>query len=95
MEVYFSPELIKPETQILNVINQNSKPVGYVSFLFNEKKLYIHGQVEESGVSEDFKDLVKPYIKGLMNLKPDCEVYSYLSAGGEKIEIEQSNNKNQ
>ncbi|MBM7644165.1 hypothetical protein JOD45_000356 [Scopulibacillus daqui] len=95
MEIYFSPELIKQEAQILNIIDQDSKPVGYMSFLFDDKKLYIHGHLEEKGVSEDFKDLVKPYIKGLINLKPDCEVYSYLSIGGEKLELESSDNQKQ
>lgn len=89
MDIYLSPELVKPESQVLNVVDQNGKAVGYVAFLFDEKKMYVYGQLEDEGVREDFKGLVTPYIKGMSKAKPELEVYSYLSVGGEKLKIEQ------
>lgn len=94
MQIYFSPEVIKPDSQVLNVVDQNQKAVGYVAFLFDEKKLYVYGLLEKEGVEEDFKDLVKPYIQGLSKLKEELEVYSYLSIGAKKIELEDEESEN-
>lgn len=94
MQIYFSPEVIKPDSQVLNVVDQNQKAVGYVAFLFDEKKLYVYGLLEKEGVEEDFKDLVKPYIQGLSKLKEELEVYSYLSIGAKKIELEDKESEN-
>lgn len=95
MQIYFSPQVLKQDSQVLNVVDQNQKAVGFVAFLFDEKKLYVYGVLEEEGVGEDFKDLVKPYIQGLSKTKENLEVYSYLSVGGKKVELEPSDeNKN-
>lgn len=85
--------MIKPECQILNIINQNQKAIGYVTFIFDEKKMYVHGQCEEEGVSEDFKDLIKPYIQGMSKAKADLDVYSYISIGGKKSDISKEEKK--
>ncbi len=87
MQIFLSPELITPEFQIINIINQNEKAIGYVTFLFDEKKMYVYGVCEEEGVSEDFKDLIKPYIQGMAKAKPELDVMSYISIGGKKLEI--------
>lgn len=86
MQIYLSPEMIKSEYQLLNIVDQNNKPIGFLTFLFDEKKLYIFGQAED-GVREDFKDLVVPYIKGMKKTKPEVDIYCYLTIGGEKIDI--------
>ncbi|MBU8906936.1 hypothetical protein [Desertibacillus haloalkaliphilus] len=93
MQIYFSPELIKQDAQVLNVVDQHSKAVGYIAFLLEEKKMYVYGQLEHEGVEEDFKDLVKPYVQGLSKLKEDLEVYSYLSVGGKKVELGDTEDK--
>jgi hypothetical protein len=87
MQIFLSPEVIKPECQILNIVNTNQKAVGYVTFLFDEKKMYVHGVCEEEGVIEDFKDILKPYIQGMSKSKPDLDVYSYISICGKKLDI--------
>jgi hypothetical protein len=87
LDIYFSPELIKEDCQVLNIVNSKQKAVGYITFLFDEKKIYVYGQLEDKGVSEDFKDLVTPYIQGLAKAKPGLDVYSYLSVGGDKVDI--------
>jgi len=53
-----------------------------------DKKMYVYGLLEEEGVAEDFKDLVNPYIQGLTKMTSDLEVFTYLSVGGKKIELE-------
>ncbi|MDC3415223.1 hypothetical protein NC797_17225 [Aquibacillus sp. 3ASR75-11] len=88
MQIYFSPEFLKEDAQVLNIVDDNNKPVGYMAFLMEQKKMYVYGQLEDEGVSEDFKDLVKPYLQGLTKLKPDLEVYSYLSVGGTKVQLD-------
>ncbi|MRH42564.1 hypothetical protein GH741_07690 [Aquibacillus halophilus] len=88
MQIYFSPEFLKEEAQVLNIVDDNNKAVGYMAFLMEDKKMYVYGQLEEEGVYQDFKDLVNPYLQGLTKLKPDLEVYSYLSVGGKKIELD-------
>ena len=65
LQIYFSPEVITPQFQVLNVVDGKNKGVGNVAFLFDEKKLYVYGILEEIEVGTDFKDLVTPYIKGL------------------------------
>lgn len=87
MQIYFSPEFIKEDGQVLNIVTDDNEPVGYMAFLMEEKKMYVYGHLQEEGVCEDFKDLVKPYLKGLTKLKPELEVYSYLSVGGKKIDL--------
>ncbi|WP_096200811.1 hypothetical protein [Bacillus sp. FJAT-45350] len=93
MDIYFSPEFIKEEAQLLNIVTDRNEPIGYLSFLIDEKKLYVFALVEQDGVLEDFKDLVKPYIQGLVKIKPDLEVLTYLNAGGKKVELEMENEK--
>ncbi|WP_100406172.1 hypothetical protein [Bacillus solitudinis] len=90
MQIYFSPEFINEDAQVLNVVSDENKPMGYMAFLMNDekKKIYVYGQLEDEGVNEDFKDLVKPYLQGLTKLKPELEVYSYLTVGGKKVELE-------
>ncbi|WP_112181024.1 MULTISPECIES: hypothetical protein [Paraliobacillus] len=88
MQIYFTPELLKEDAQVLNIVDDKKNAVGYMAFLIEEKKMYIYGLLESEGVEEDFKDLIEPYIQGLTKLKPDLEVLSYLSVGGKKIEIE-------
>lgn len=87
MQIYFSPEVITPNFQVLNVVDSSSKAVGNIAFLFDEKKLYVYGILEEEGVGADFKDLVKPYLKGLAKAKQGLEVYSCLYVGCKKINL--------
>lgn len=89
MQIYFSPEVITPHFQVLNVVDSTNKAVGNVAFLFEEKKLYVYGILEEEGVGEDFKDLVTPYIKGLSKAKPDVDIFSCLYVGCKKIKIKE------
>lgn len=87
MQIYFSPEVITPEFQVLNVVDSTNKAVGNVAFLFEEKKLYVYGILQEEGVASDFKDLVTPYIKGLAKAKPNLDIFSCLYVGCKKIEL--------
>ncbi|ARK30636.1 hypothetical protein [Halalkalibacter krulwichiae] len=91
MQIYFSPEFLKEDAQVLNIVTDENKPVGYIAFLMDseKKKMYVYGQLQEEGVYEDFKDLVHPYLQGLKKLKPDLEVFSYLAVGGKKVELEE------
>lgn len=87
MQVYFSPEVITTEFQVLNVVDSKDKAVGNVAFLFDEKKLYVYGILEDEGVGADFKDLVSPYVKGLAKAKPGLEILSCLYVGCKKITL--------
>ncbi|AIM17808.1 hypothetical protein LRS37_11910 [Neobacillus sedimentimangrovi] len=87
MQIFFSPEVITPQFQVLNVVDSKNKAVGNVAFLFEEKKLYVFGILEEEGVGADFKDLVTPYVKGLAKAKPDVEIFSCLYIGCKKIKL--------
>lgn len=87
MQIYFSPEVITPQFQVLNVVDSANKAVGNVALLFDEKKLYVYGILEEEGVGADFKDLVTPYIKGLKKAKTDLDVFSCLYVGCKKINL--------
>jgi ABC-type dipeptide/oligopeptide/nickel transport system ATPase component len=67
-----------------------------MAIMFDEKKMYIYGIIEEEGVTENFRSIVQPYIKGLAKSKPDLEVYSCLYVGCKKIslnEIEEEKEK--
>ncbi|GBF10417.1 hypothetical protein TEPIDINF_001508 [Tepidibacillus infernus] len=90
MQIYFSPELIAQDTQILNIVDQNQKAVGFVTIIFNQNKIYVHGNLEEGGVEGDFKDLIKPYLGGLKKVKSEADIYAYLSVGGKKIQLEEN-----
>ncbi len=93
LQIYLSPEVLTEHFHILNVVNDDEKALGNVAFLFTEKKLYIYGILEEEGVTESFKALIKPYIKGLAKSKPDLEVYSCLYTGCKKIVINGEENE--
>ncbi|WP_077621828.1 hypothetical protein [Sediminibacillus massiliensis] len=88
MQIYFSPEFLKENAQVLNIVDDKNKAVGYMAFLMESDKMYVYGQLAEEGVKEDFKDLVKPYLEGLTKLKPNLDVLSYLTIGGQKVELE-------
>lgn len=93
MQIYFSPEVITPEFHVLNVVDSADKAVGNVAFLFDEKKLYVYGILEEEAVGADFKDLVTPYIKGLAKAKPKLDIYSCLYVGCKKIDLNEEENQ--
>lgn len=93
MEIYFSPEIIKPEYQLLNVVDSKNKGVGNVAILFDEKKLFVYGILEEEGVGADFKDLVTPYIKGLAKAYPDIDLLGSLYVGCKKINLNEEEDK--
>lgn len=93
LQIYFSPEVITPQYQVLNVVDTKNKGVGNVAFLFDEKKLYVYGILEEEGVEADFKDLVTPYIKGLAKAKPGLDIFSCLYVGCKKINLNEEDKK--
>lgn len=93
MQIYFSPEVITPQFQVLNVVDSTSKAVGNVAFLFDEKKLFVYGILEEEGVGEDFKDLVTPYLKGLTKAKPGLDIFTCLYVGCKKIKLNEEQQK--
>jgi hypothetical protein len=89
LQIYFSPEVITPQYQVLNVVNSNNKSVGNVAFLFDEKKMYVYGILEDEEVGADFKDLVTPYVKGLAKAKPGLDILSCLYVGCKKIKLKE------
>lgn len=93
MQIYFSPEVITPEYQVLNVVDSANKGVGNIAILFAEKKLYVYGILEEEDVGADFKDLVTPYLKGLTKAKPGLDIFSCLYVGCKKIELNEKEQK--
>ena len=93
MEVFFSPEVITPHFQALNVVNSNEKAVGSIALLFHEKKIYVYGILEEGGVENSFKDLVRPYLKGIAKCMEDAEIYACLYSGCKKIQIQDEEEK--
>ena len=88
LQIYFSPEFINQKAQVLNIVTDRNEAIGYLSFLMEESKMYVFANLEEEGVCEDFKDLLKPYLQGLTKIKSELEVMAYISVGGKKIEIE-------
>lgn len=88
MQIYFSPEFINQNAQVLNIVTDRNEAIGYLSFLIEENKMYVFSQLQEEGVCEDYKDLIKPYLQGLTKIKPELEVMTYFAVGGKKIEIE-------
>jgi hypothetical protein len=93
LQIYFSPEVITPEYQVLNVVDSSNKGVGNIAFLFAEKKLYVYGILEEEDVGADFRDLVTPYLKGLAKAKPGLDIFSCLYVGCKKIELNDKEEK--
>ncbi|MHC0038568.1 hypothetical protein [Pseudoneobacillus sp. C159] len=88
MQIYFSPEVLTQHFQVLNVVDQKNKAVGNVAVLFDEKKLYIYGILEEEGVGEDFKDLLTPYLKGLAKAKEGVDIFTCIYVGCKKIKLD-------
>jgi len=93
VEIFFSPEVISPHFQALNVVDSKEKAVGSVALLFHEKKIYVYGILEEEGVGESFKDLVRPYLKGIAKAMPDTEIYACLYSGCKKIHLMEEEEK--
>lgn len=87
MQIYFAPEVMTPNFQVLNVVDTNNKTFGNVAFLYDEKKLYVYGILEEEGVGADFKDLVTPYLKGLAKAKPGIDIFTCLYVGCKQIKL--------
>jgi hypothetical protein len=88
LPIYFSPEVMSPHFQVLNVVDVKDTAVGNIAFLFDEKKLYVYGILEEEEVGADFKALITPYIKGLSKSKPNLDVFSCIYVGCKKITLE-------
>jgi hypothetical protein len=93
LQIYFSPEVITPEYQVLNVVDSTNRGVGNIAFLFADKKLYVYGILEAEEVGADFRDLVTPYLKGLAKAKPGLDIFSCLYVGCKKIELNDKEQK--
>lgn len=93
MEIYFSPELYRADAQILNVMDEKMNPVGYFAFLIDESKIYVYGHLENEGVGEDYKGMIKSYLQGLTKLKPERDIYSYVAIAGKKVELKEEEEK--
>lgn len=89
MEIYFSPELINEQAQIINIVNEKQAAVGFLCIVKDNKKMYIFGNLEEIGVREDFKDLIKPYIQGMSKINPEFDLFSYITTGGEMLDLKE------
>ena len=87
MDIYLHPEMMIEGAHILNVVNNKNQPVGYLTFVMNEKKMYVMGHCQDEGVAADFKDLVKPYIEGMAKSKEDMDVLITLGIGGKEIKV--------
>lgn len=87
MQIFFSPEVITPHFQALNVVTSEGKAVGNVAFMFDEKKIYVYGILEEEGVAENFKSMLTPYIKGLRKAKEGLDIYACVYTGCKKITL--------
>ncbi|OIJ16830.1 hypothetical protein BKP37_04680 [Anaerobacillus alkalilacustris] len=88
MQIYFSPEFINQNAQVLNIVTDRNEAVGYLSFVMEETKMYVFANMKEEGICEDFKDLIKPYLQGLTKINTELEVYTFISVGGKKVDIE-------
>lgn len=91
MPTFFSPEIMKNDFHVLNVVDGNNQPVGYTAFLFDEKKIYVYGQLEKEGLAEDYKEMIKPYVEGISKANSDIEIYSYFAVGGKPFSIDTQN----
>lgn len=89
MQIYFSPELLNKDAQVLNIVDQNNNACGYAAIIFDEKKIYVYGNLEKTGVEADFKDLLRPYLQGIAKTNPELDIYSYLCVGGKKTDLEE------
>lgn len=48
------------------------------------KKMYVYGILEEEGVEADFKDLLTPYLKGMMKAQEGLDLFSCIYVGCKK-----------
>lgn len=87
MEIYFSPEYMDEQSQILNVVNEAQKAIGFLCILKVDKKMYVFGNLHNVGAKEDFTDLLKPYLEGMAKMNEDIDMFSYLTVGGEWLEL--------
>ncbi|WAA10926.1 hypothetical protein [Fervidibacillus albus] len=87
MPIYLSPELITPTFQIVNIVNAEEKAVGCLVTLFHGKMIYAYGILEEDGVAEEYKSIVRHYLKGLSKIGKDVELYSCLYIGCKRVKL--------
>lgn len=93
MEIFFSPEIITPAFQVLNVVNSDNQAVGNVALLFAEKQIYVYGISEKEEVGADFKDLVTHYLKGLGKAKPDLQILACIYIGCKKVTLQEKDDE--
>jgi hypothetical protein len=87
MPIFFSPEVIKDSFHILKIVNASEKTVGSLAVLFDDKKIYVYGILEEGGVSEDFREMIRHFLKGMAKAKEEKEIYTCLYTADRKISI--------
>jgi hypothetical protein len=94
--LYFTPEFIGESGQIINVVNQKGKAVGYLAVLLNAKKdrFYIFGHLTDRGEKENYIDIVSHYATGLKKAySNETEPYISLYIGEDTIELEHTDSE--
>ena len=95
--IYLQPQFRTPSGEILNVVSNDGKLLGYLFYMFKEESdMYIIGQLDEVGEKQNYIDLVSRFISGLKEacaLKQDP--YVKIKCGGEEIDIKKQNEEDQ
>ncbi|GAB7387470.1 hypothetical protein BSNK01_13070 [Bacillaceae bacterium] len=90
--VYLVPEFKTPCGEILNIINGDQEPIGYIAYLYKpNEKLYVFGTLRSKGEEQNFIDIVKNFLDGLQHAAGTQEnTQIFLDVGGEVLELQKA-----
>lgn len=94
--IYLVPEFKTASGEIMNVMNQEEEPVGYLAYLYEQKeKLYVFGTLKKKGEEQNFVDVVENYMGGLQHsLGVDDNTQVFLDVAGEPVALNEQKERN-
>lgn len=90
--LYLQPQFRNTSGEILNVVSQDGKMLGYLTYIYKEHDdLYVLGHLDDVGEKQNYIDVIAKYVSGL---KAVCgmekDPYVRIHCGGDPIQLTKS-----
>jgi hypothetical protein len=87
--LYLQPQFRSTSGEILNVVSQDGKMLGYLMYIYKEDDdLYVLGHLDDVGEKQNYIDVIGKYVSGLKDV---CGVkkdpYVRIHCGGDPIQL--------
>lgn len=86
--LYLQPQFRSTSSEILNVVSQEGKMLGYLLYTYKDDDLYVLGHLDDGGEKQNYIDVIGKYIVGLKDVSGvKKDPYVRIHCGGEAVQL--------